>query len=274
MKTRKTLTAMFATGALATLQAQATLIAYEGFDTTNAIASDASATGVTGSGFSGYGNTNFRMDLEAGLSYTDGSGNTLVSTGRSAGMDTAVGGTQNLQLALNSTITNSGTVYMSFLIDITAVTSFGVNGGLQDSEVGNSSSPTSANEAIFRSTSTNLGIYADGTGIDERTGPSTGTGLYFFVAELNMDTETMTGYLNPTDLTNIAGTATHTISESATSTWGDMSHFIFSLGGQEAGTIDEIRIGTTLADVAPIPEPSSTALLGLGGLALLLRRKK
>ena len=37
---------------------------------------------------------------------------------------------------------------------------------------------------------------------------------------------------------------------------------------------DEIRIGDTFADVAGIPEPSSSALLGLGGLALILRRRK
>jgi hypothetical protein len=37
---------------------------------------------------------------------------------------------------------------------------------------------------------------------------------------------------------------------------------------------DEIRIGTRLSDVTTVPEPSSAALLGLGGLALILRRKK
>ncbi len=41
-------------------------------------------------------------------------------------------------------------------------------------------------------------------------------------------------------------------------------------------TIDEIRFGNTLADVGitAVPEPSSTALLGLGGLALILRRRR
>jgi len=37
--------------------------------------------------------------------------------------------------------------------------------------------------------------------------------------------------------------------------------------------VDEIRIGTTLADVIPVPEPASVALLGLGGLMLLRRRR-
>jgi len=39
--------------------------------------------------------------------------------------------------------------------------------------------------------------------------------------------------------------------------------------------VDEIRLGTTFADVAPIPEPAAFGLATLGGLALLsLRRKR
>lgn len=41
------------------------------------------------------------------------------------------------------------------------------------------------------------------------------------------------------------------------------------------GVIDDLVIGTEATDVVNVtPEPSSTALLGLGGLALILRRRK
>jgi len=43
-----------------------------------------------------------------------------------------------------------------------------------------------------------------------------------------------------------------------------------------AGTkffVDELRIGTTFADVTPIPEPVTLTLLGLGGLGLIRRRR-
>jgi len=43
-------------------------------------------------------------------------------------------------------------------------------------------------------------------------------------------------------------------------------------GGNTAyAGLDEIRFG---GDQAAIPEPTTTALLGLGGLALILRRRK
>jgi len=47
-----------------------------------------------------------------------------------------------------------------------------------------------------------------------------------------------------------------------------------SFSGAPAVVYDEIKLGTTLADVYAVPEPSSFALLGLGGLALLFRRRK
>lgn len=244
----------------------ASVIAYEGFNTTSANGTDVTTVGVTGSGFSGYGDTNFRHDIEDGLSYTDGLGNVLVTTGKSGGMDAVTSGTQNLQLTLSSTITNTGTIYMSFLTNVTAVNSFGIQIGLQDSQVTNSASPTASLEAAFRSTSSNYGAYSDGAGIDARTGPGSATGLYLVVSELNMDTEVMTMWVNPTNLNNVSGTAAGTMTGTATGTWEDMTSFVFSLGGEEEGLIDEIRLGTTLADVTPftaVPEPSSALLTAL-----------
>jgi hypothetical protein len=55
-------------------------------------------------------------------------------------------------------------------------------------------------------------------------------------------------------------------------------HFIITAntGTVGAATFDEIRFGTTFADVSPIPEPSTYALLaaGLGALVWLRRRAK
>ena len=39
-------------------------------------------------------------------------------------------------------------------------------------------------------------------------------------------------------------------------------------------TLDEIRVGTEWADVAPVPEPTALAALGLGAAVLLARRRR
>jgi len=77
--------------------------------------------------------------------------------------------------------------------------------------------------------------------------------------------------------------------QTATSTWAAGETFnILQLGSRFGegvraspnASIDEVRIydetlnATQVAGLSTIPEPSSTALLGLGGLALILRRRK
>ncbi|MEO1836402.1 MAG: PEP-CTERM sorting domain-containing protein [Akkermansiaceae bacterium] len=55
----------------------------------------------------------------------------------------------------------------------------------------------------------------------------------------------------------------------------DQSNFnTIGLWDTGASLFDEIRFGTSYADVIGIPEPSGIALLGLGGLAILLRRRR
>lgn len=53
-----------------------------------------------------------------------------------------------------------------------------------------------------------------------------------------------------------------------------MDFFRVSAGGGGTSIIDEVRLGTTYADVVGVPEPSSAALLGLGGLVLVSRRRR
>ena len=44
-------------------------------------------------------------------------------------------------------------------------------------------------------------------------------------------------------------------------------------GSRHAWWFDEIRVGTTLNDVTPIPEPSSTWLVMIGAAAVMFRRR-
>jgi hypothetical protein len=86
--------------------------------------------------------------------------------------------------------------------------------------------------------------------------------------------ETLTLYTPDLALNQGAAVAVNSI--------GDMNQAAFnqiSLLVKEGAFIDEIRLGGSYNDVVGIevvavPEPSSTALLGLGGLALMFRRRR
>jgi hypothetical protein len=88
--------------------------------------------------------------------------------------------------------------------------------------------------------------------------------------EYNSGVDTISLWIDPTDMNNL-GTA----NASTTDTLGAFTKLRLGTGiGSDPGlTVDNLTIGTTFADV--IPEPSSAALLlGLGAVALVLRRRK
>jgi hypothetical protein len=168
-----------------------------------------------------------------------------------------------LQLALSVPIVNSGTVYMSYLVNLTSIKARGwqVAVGLQDSFVGTTAGNPTVQEAVLRLDGSNQWVpYAATSQGGPRPNPSAVIleQTYFVVAELQMDDpKSYKIYLNPTDLTDVAATAETTLSVATGSLagWADMNGFLFGLGNQVEGEIDEIRIGTTLADVTPYTAP-------------------
>lgn len=236
----------------------ATLYAYEDFY--GIIDDRVDLTGATGSGFT-VTNTNFRMQYKTGLGYTDSQGNILQTRGNSAGMTNIVSGTQNLQLAFNSL--NSGVVYASYLLELQAGVSFGLMTGLQTAPVENAATPTASIAAGFRSTSSNFGAYSDTGGIDLRTGPDSSPyaiSNVLVVIKVNLDIDELTLWLNPSNLTDVAGSAANTITGTGSGI-GSLSSVLFSLGGLEQATIDEVRIGNSLDVVVPVVDPSVEILL-------------
>jgi hypothetical protein len=105
--------------------------------------------------------------------------------------------------------------------------------------------------------------------------------VYFLMARIDWvnGNETVTLYVNPAvgaeagSLTPSAVTTALNVANG--SNVNQMSAIgLFAGGVGTEWAFDEIRVGTTLADVAPIPEPSSLALVCLSGVGMLLRQRK
>ena len=255
-------------------QSRAAALAYEGFNYpsgANALASQNGGTGWTGAWDTG------PSDITAGgFNYTDGLGNQLVTTGNRATADQDSNG--NLRFLSNTYAT--GTIYLSYLLQCTNATSqfnyaglslfsgvseqifFGeINGGPPHGALGTERLGFSSNYFIGTDASLlNLMVVK----IEFNAGTTAGNEKVSIFVNPSLDAEPDIAFRFP----DVADFSFNRIRIQSGRTTGT--------DPLEIGQMDEIRIGTTYADVTPhtAPEPGVSALTALASLLLLGRRSR
>ena len=268
--------------------AQAALTAYEGFDYTAGENVDGQGSATAGwAGAWGGFSQGHAVVSDGGLSYTDGSSHSLSATGNAMWIED---GYDDASRDLSSGVAAGSDVWVSYLLD---GADFAVGSGLAtqlvlwggDSETDTGLAIWSRDRGYGGCWEFVLSANGSSTYVRDLTGDDylVPGGTILLVAHID-NGETTSGtisadiWLNPADLT-AADLGTPYVSFSATG--GSATDAVGTLtnhnsGGWDAMDLkyDEIRLGDTLADVLPIPEPASMALLAVGGLVTAVRRRR
>ena len=209
----------------------------------------------------------------------------------SQGNSVSFGGSGESARLNTSSVTGSGTVYYSFILDVTSIAGLSTSGvfwaGFNNSQGSQTSTPTAVATRIYTKTSGSGFVL----GVDKNSGSTSdwywdsttrnvGETLFIVGAyELNSgttsdDVSKLWIYPNGGTFSDTTEPApTLTAPTGADITLGQVASFdLFDrVASQPSGTIDELRIGTSWADVTGVPEPTTAVLTGLGLLALVSR---
>ena len=235
----------------------------------------------------------------SGLNFTDvsapGYASLLATTGNSVQYDTTQNASARIQLlptAVNAG-TDVGIYYYSYLLKVNTLDNMTVNlNGLFlasfNNSAGAAATQLSQGSALTRlkvdgtdNSKFDLGIAkttATGSGLAYSSGLTVGDTIfvvasYEFTSGANSDIVSM--WINPdanSFSTGIAPAADLTASSASIADQNLLSIALRNVNtvGNPAFQLDELRVGTTWADVVPVavPEPASVGVLGLGLLAL------
>ncbi len=194
--------------------------------------------------------------------------------------------TSSRQLA--STPALSGSYYLSGLVNVGALSRLGTGEYLTSGFLGSAPAFSTINLSTgFHYGVRNVGgtvylaAFAGGNAYDLLAlDASTVANTYQIVLKLDVNAsgmDTLTGWY----ATNNAASLTQGLAATAVETWtaaSSLNYFALqshtTVNDNRTVYFDEMRLGTTLADVTTVPEPGTVALFTVGGLALVLMRKR
>lgn len=292
MKAKLTLTTLTTVLAGLSLAVRAAPVVYEPFDyTAGALAGNGTGTtGLDGNWTSG-GTNEYQVE-GTGLSFTN-----LSTTGGAADRSSANNGAYSqvgiTNAAQTSLLADDSTIYFSFLVG------YGNNSEVNDNStfyLGTSDAPSATAAPVTTTSGSGFGFALDGPGAADNSRPLRGftmdggtttlsasdigviangtsgtlmiAGQIDWAANGSNDTLTLWNVADPA--AGLGGT-----SISMTADFDQSTFDTLTIASRQNNTpLDEIRFGTSLADVAVVPEPSSLALIGLAGLATLLYRRQ
>lgn len=252
-------------------QTRAALLVYESFTYTSGSNVDGQngGTGFSGAWFDPV--TVAQPTVSTGLTYPG-----LPTAGNAALLTPAGGNPATLHRSLSGTY-NSGTVYISVLASKNDGSRyFGLKLNNNTNENGFIGQGGLAENWQYFSPANGGSRYS--STVSSR---NSGTNMLVLKIEFGAGTggnDKISLFMNPT--TNIEPSPSVTSTDIKVGTFNTIGITAgYMSGGQttSTGTLDEIRIGTTFADVVPIPEPTTTAAAVLASVALMtfaIRRRR
>ena len=243
---------------LGTASSRASLIAYEGFDYT--AAEDGLPGQNGGTGFSGAWSASPNNDIQSpGLTW----GSLQVSGNYAFTDDNSFGPGSLRFLSTNQT----GVVWVGGIVQ----SGNQGNGfmGLNLLNLGGNDQGAIALGQLYNGSK--YAIYGE-SGVTQVSSTVDSGTLAFVAIQADLSAGTGTFYINPTGLGS--GSAPTGSDYSSAFTFNAFTMSGIGLRGNANSSFDEIRVGTTWADISPVPEPSTVALTALGVGALLLHRRR